>query len=407
MIAEESFDLPFRELRLENYRVALEMGDKAPLGVLLIASFHEWAEFKKQQALQANTQLSLPDSAPVLNELWCDAKKFRDYVSSAISAKKLWHLLLHQRVSGLDVVSPGDFTESWRGIEKLRRAPTPSVALLNHYGSPVEAPVLDCSAPVPDCSPVTTEDWIRLLRELLDHCPIASLALVKLAENITNPKSYEEIAAEIGQVWDLLPSAQKILARISDPAGMKPPTEGGDTASAVAARVTEVFQAFLAALVREPGTEVLEAQFTQFERNSFCAIAEKYDKVRTPAASLKPALPETPSSGIVGDPGPPGHAGNGFLKTERSFGTSGIDFESLAEILLRCGDRLPSQLVRFMKDRTVATFQDVMHNVYGGDRAEGTVRTLINRTNNALNELKSRLRFSTKICRVIRHVDPE
>jgi hypothetical protein len=114
-----------------------------------------------------------------------------------------------------------------------------------------------------------------------------------------------------------------------------------------------------------------------------------------------------PSSRIVAEPGPANHAENGLRSTERSSGASAIDFEGLAETLLRKKHILASKLVKFMKDRTVATFQDVMDNVYGGERDASTVRTLINRANNALYGLESRLRFSTQDCQVIRHVDPE
>lgn len=86
--------------------------------------------------------------------------------------------------------------------------------------------------------------------------------------------------------------------------------------------------------------------------------------------------------------------------------TGPLDFEDLAESLLRRSKRLSYQLVRMMANRTTATFQEVMEEVYSGDREEATVRTLVNRTNNELARLKSRLHFSTKDARVIRHIDP-
>ena len=84
-----------------------------------------------------------------------------------------------------------------------------------------------------------------------------------------------------------------------------------------------------------------------------------------------------------------------------------IDFDAVAESLLREKQAAPSRLVKFMKDRSVATFQDVMDEVCGGERRETTVRTLVNRTNNHLHDLKSRLSFSTKDSQVIRDIAPE
>jgi len=85
----------------------------------------------------------------------------------------------------------------------------------------------------------------------------------------------------------------------------------------------------------------------------------------------------------------------------------GIDFDAVAEALLRKNAVLASKLVKFMASRTTATFQDVIDKVHGEDREEGTVRTLVTRTNNALHSLESRLKFKTRDCQVIRHIDPE
>jgi hypothetical protein len=84
-----------------------------------------------------------------------------------------------------------------------------------------------------------------------------------------------------------------------------------------------------------------------------------------------------------------------------------LDFDTLAEALLRLKQVLPSKLVRFMKDHSTATFQDVMDQVHGRDRSEEAIRSLDNRTNNLLHDQKSRLSFSTKDCRVIRHIASE
>lgn len=83
----------------------------------------------------------------------------------------------------------------------------------------------------------------------------------------------------------------------------------------------------------------------------------------------------------------------------------GINYGALSEALLRGGFERPSQLVKFMEHRTIATFQDVMDEVCGGERADPSIRALVNRTNNALRSLRSPLRFTTRDGQVIRHED--
>jgi hypothetical protein len=83
-----------------------------------------------------------------------------------------------------------------------------------------------------------------------------------------------------------------------------------------------------------------------------------------------------------------------------------IDYESLATALLRDRQNLPSKLVDFMKDKERAEFQDIMDGVHGGERKDGTVRTLVKRTNTLLIGLKSRLRFITEGGCVVKRIDP-
>jgi integrase len=85
---------------------------------------------------------------------------------------------------------------------------------------------------------------------------------------------------------------------------------------------------------------------------------------------------------------------------------SDIDFDGLAEALLRQGHRLASRLVRLMKDRMAASFEDVMDKVSEGRRAESSIRAMVNRTNNALFDLEPRLSFTTPDRQVLRHIKP-
>jgi hypothetical protein len=78
------------------------------------------------------------------------------------------------------------------------------------------------------------------------------------------------------------------------------------------------------------------------------------------------------------------------------------DFGALAEDLLRSGHGRSSQLVKFMEHRTAASFQDVIDGVFGDDRSDEAIRSLVNRTNNALHELGSPLKFATKASQVLK-----
>src|SRR5262249_2249059 len=79
-----------------------------------------------------------------------------------------------------------------------------------------------------------------------------------------------------------------------------------------------------------------------------------------------------------------------------------IDFDALFEILLMAGKRNTAKLVRFMKDRSIASFQDVMDEAFGKELAEATLRSYANRATEDLRELESRLWFETSEGHVIR-----
>jgi hypothetical protein len=84
-------------------------------------------------------------------------------------------------------------------------------------------------------------------------------------------------------------------------------------------------------------------------------------------------------------------------------GGSDIDYEGIAETLLRQGQRLSWRLVLFMRDRTAASFEDVEDRVFGGEREDSSIRSLVNRTNNALYGLEPRLSFTAPDRRVLNH----
>jgi hypothetical protein len=83
-----------------------------------------------------------------------------------------------------------------------------------------------------------------------------------------------------------------------------------------------------------------------------------------------------------------------------------IDFDALFEALLRENKGTSAKLVRFFKDKTIATFQEVMDGAFGKELAESTIRSYANRASNDLRGLESRLWFDTSESHVIRHIDP-
>ena len=63
-------------------------------------------------------------------------------------------------------------------------------------------------------------------------------------------------------------------------------------------------------------------------------------------------------------------------------------------------------LIRFMKLRNKATFQELIDDAYGGQElAEPTIRSYVSQANNYLLGINSKLSFETISRQVIRHID--
>jgi hypothetical protein len=98
------------------------------------------------------------------------------------------------------------------------------------------------------------------------------------------------------------------------------------------------------------------------------------------------------------------------LTTEPMVAASALPVAEFDDLILRLltekNDAISSALVEVMKDREIATFQEVMDGV---DRQvkPGSVKNWVHRANTALCELGSRLRFRTKEQYVIRQFDAE
>lgn len=85
------------------------------------------------------------------------------------------------------------------------------------------------------------------------------------------------------------------------------------------------------------------------------------------------------------------------------------DYEALADRLLRDRHAKPAALVRFMATRRTASYEDIGDELYGdgGPPNETTIRTLVCRTNNRLQELRSTLKFRTTGRYVVGTVGPD
>jgi hypothetical protein len=91
---------------------------------------------------------------------------------------------------------------------------------------------------------------------------------------------------------------------------------------------------------------------------------------------------------------------------DRTHKATGIDFHALYEALLRKRRVTSAQLVRFMSNKTSATFEDVMKGAFGKELEESTLRCYANRATKDLHELNARLWFETRAASIIRNIDP-
>lgn len=91
-----------------------------------------------------------------------------------------------------------------------------------------------------------------------------------------------------------------------------------------------------------------------------------------------------------------------------------IDYDALCVALASGNHMMSVRLVRFMADRATASYVDVLEGVYdGSDRGWGTVKVLVNRTNNRLAALTGpvammarRLKFRAADLTVLRIIGP-
>jgi hypothetical protein len=109
---------------------------------------------------------------------------------------------------------------------------------------------------------------------------------------------------------------------------------------------------------------------------------------------------EQPPTGIVGYGAPPAPP----VRIQPP--QPAIDFDALFEALLTSGCVTSAKLVRFMKDRSLATFQEVMDEAFGKELADSTLRSYANRATRDLRGLESRLWFETREAHIVRRIDP-
>jgi hypothetical protein len=91
-----------------------------------------------------------------------------------------------------------------------------------------------------------------------------------------------------------------------------------------------------------------------------------------------------------------------------------IDYEAIVAALLNANRVKPSRLVKLMSDRLAASCEDILEEVCQGDaQTWEAVKSLVNRTNNALHELKGpveamarRLKFKAADLTVTKIIKP-
>ncbi len=106
------------------------MGEKAPILILLLAAIHELAEDSKKQALSEKTEHTLPDSAPVLNELWREGLDVTHDLNHVFSVINLWCDLRVRRVAFPGFINSQDIDENKRSIQGLWARPRRVMTLL-------------------------------------------------------------------------------------------------------------------------------------------------------------------------------------------------------------------------------------------------------------------------------------
>jgi hypothetical protein len=101
--------------------------------------------------------------------------------------------------------------------------------------------------------------------------------------------------------------------------------------------------------------------------------------------------------------------------TPPSIPTPQINYETIYAALVNANKLRPARLVKFMADRVTASHAEVLNGVYeGSERAWETIKSLVNRTNNALLDLRGseqatarRLKFKAADLTVVKIVKSE
>ena len=100
--------------------------------------------------------------------------------------------------------------------------------------------------------------------------------------------------------------------------------------------------------------------------------------------------------------------------TERDTKPDDIDYEAIRAALFNVNQINAARLVKTMSGKHTATHSEILNDVYdGSERDWGSVKTMVNRTNNALMALKGpqsamarRLKFKVADLTVIKTIKP-
>jgi hypothetical protein len=285
-----SVDVLLRDGRAECYRWALEVGPQnTPFLILVIAALHELVGAVTDWILKMSGQPRLPDSAPVLSELWNELIEFRRADKTAFDEMKRYYSLVCDRVVSPDVVTRQDLEESRRVIERGCFRPQPVQTLIRAY-----------------CEALSAPDTDQQMREMLDRCPLVKSIKERCAQTQSEGVSEFDNAGMRELDWDRSPSLQKLWYRIRDANMTKAPncdeytwSRGPDATNAI-----DLGHAFVAALFLGPMLECIGAVRDQFEKGTFLSITERIDQVFALPAVLIHSLPAPSHSLTVAHPLP-------------------------------------------------------------------------------------------------------
>ncbi len=270
MSDNRSVDVLLRDGSAECYRWVLEAGtENTPLPVVLIAAIHETISATTERVLTKLDQLKLPNSPPVLHELWKEVIEHRRSNKTAYDQFKQLYLLLCNRVLRPLIATQQDVFQSQRALYHLTCQPQPLRTLMQMY----------CAVPHAE-----DPDW--LMEQMINACPIAKRAMEKAKE----PNASQEISAAIRDFiaderhakapnWERCPSLEVLWLRVLKRHEVDAPVPDEPNRYKEPLTLYDAEMGLLAAFVIGPLLEHMERIDARFEQSTFLQIAERVDQI--------------------------------------------------------------------------------------------------------------------------------